>query len=588
MRHRVAPLTAMLLVAAWTAGCAGRGTPHRQAGEARLPEVAGPRTRPERTDYRETSTYADVVAFLDSLKAAGADIHVTSMGRTVEGREIPVVIASRPLVTTPQEAWELGRRIVYVQGNIHGGEVEGKEALQALLRDLTLGPKPNALDSIVLIAVPIYNADGNERFAPQAEHRSEQNGPEMVGARANAAGLDLNRDYIKGDAPETRASLALLDAWLPDVFVDLHTTNGSYHGYALTYSPTLNPAAAHAGWYARDRLLPELRRRSARRGVPTFDYGNFSLRYGADVNTDTTKQGWWTYDHRPRFGTNYFGLRGGISVLVEGYSHDPFIRRIVATYVFVSELLSLVAEQAEETGGIIAHARAAHPLRDETQGVKRRSHPDSVHPPADGNALTPIRSRITTSPQVREVIAEDLASTGDSSVTETGVPPGIRRTGHFRRLRIPVYDRFEPMHSVTPPQAYAIGIAQTDLVPRLRAHGIPVLRLGSDWTADVEVFEIDSASTSPRVFQWHRERRLEGRWVRTSQVLAAGTWIVPVGHSLGTLAIYMLEPESDDGLATWDLVAPRPEAGGRFPVLRVMAPLDSMPLGLPPLGPPSP
>ena len=587
MRRGVAPLTAMLFLAAWTAGCAGRGTPHRQAVGARLPEVAGPRTRPERTNYLETSTYADVVAFLDSLKAAGADIHVTSMGRTVEGREIPVVIASRPLVTTPQEAWELGRRIVYVQGNIHGGEVEGKEALQALLRDLTLGPKPNALDSIVLIAVPIYNADGNERFAPQAVHRSEQNGPEMVGARANAGGLDLNRDYIKGDAPETRASLALLEAWRPDVFVDLHTTNGSYHGYALTYSPTLNPAAPHGGWYARDRLLPELRRRAARRGVPTFDYGNFSLRNGIDAITDTTKQGWRTFDHRPRFGTNYFGLRGGIAVLVEGYSHDPFRRRIETTYVFVSELLSLVAEQAGEIHGITAHARDAHPLRDETQG-SLRFHPDSVHPAADGNARTPIRSRLTTSPEVGEVIAEDLASTGDSSVTETGVPPGIRRTGRFRRLRIPVYDRFEPTHSVTPPQAYAIDIAQSDLVPRLRAHGIPVFRLRNDWTADVEVFEIDSTVTSPRVFQWHRERQYAGRWVRTSRQLAAGTWIVPVGHSLGTLAIYMLEPESDDGLATWDLVAPRPETGDRFPVLRVVAPLDSTRLNTHPLGAPSP
>src|SRR5688500_8254956 len=184
-----------------------------------------------------------------------------------------------------------------------------------MLRDLTLSPATNVLNTIVLVAVPIYNIDGNERLGPQSANRSEQNGPEMVGVRANAGGLDLNRDYIKGDAPETRAALALLDAWDPDVFADLHTTNGSYHGYAVTYAPPLNPAAAHAGPFTRDELLPELRRRTATRGVNTFDYGNFSLRYGSDVNTDTVKQGWWSYDHRPRFGTNYYGLRGGVAVL---------------------------------------------------------------------------------------------------------------------------------------------------------------------------------------------------------------------------------------------------------------------------------
>ena len=151
-----------------------------------------PRTRAERSGYTETSTHADVVAFLDSLKAVAGPLAAGNIGTTSEGRTIPYVIASRPLFDSPEAARRSGRPIVYVQGNIHGGEVEGKEALQALLRDLVLEARPNALDSIILIAVPIYNADGNDAWGPQGRQRTEQNGPETVGLRPNADTLDLN------------------------------------------------------------------------------------------------------------------------------------------------------------------------------------------------------------------------------------------------------------------------------------------------------------------------------------------------------------------------------------------------------------
>ena len=233
-----------------------------------------PKTRAERTNYQETSRYADVVAFLVALKGR-PELVFGSIGKTNEGRDIPYVVASRPRVASPDEAKKLGRPVIYVQGNIHAGEVEGKEALLAILRDLTASPRPNALDSVVLIAVPIYNADGNERFASQERNRRSQNGPEMVGVRENAQGLDLNRDYVKAEAPETRASLAMFNAWDPDVFVDLHTTNGSYHGYSLTYAPALNGAAPLAVW-TRDQMMGVLRQRmQTRRGFATFDYGDF-------------------------------------------------------------------------------------------------------------------------------------------------------------------------------------------------------------------------------------------------------------------------------------------------------------------------
>ena len=264
----------ILALSASVAACAPSGGTRSAA--------AGPRTQAERTGFLETSSHASVEAFLDSLTKLGQSITSGVMGKTTEGRDLPYVIVSRPLLATPAAAHASGRPIVFVQGNIHSGEVEGKEALQALVRDLILDPRPNVLDSIVLIALPNYNADGNERLAPQARNRGSQNGPEMVGTRPNATGLNLNRDYMKADAPETRASLTMFNTWDPHVLVDLHSTNGSYHGYNLTYAPSLNPAAAlpgatFGGAWARDSFLPELRRRvRERHSVETFDYGNFA------------------------------------------------------------------------------------------------------------------------------------------------------------------------------------------------------------------------------------------------------------------------------------------------------------------------
>jgi murein tripeptide amidase MpaA len=542
----------------------------RDAGRIRAGAVRrGPQTRAERYRYGETSTYVDVVRFLDSLEALGAPVTLGTIGRSAQGRDIPYAVASRPAVATPDDARALDRPVVYVQANIHGGEVEGKEALQALLRDLTLGPAPNVLDSIVLIAVPIYNADGNERIALQARNRPEQNGPDLVGDRSNGQGLDLNRDYVKAEAPETRASLAMFDRWSPDVFVDLHTTDGSYHGYALTYAPPLHPAAP-LGTYAHDIFLPELGRRvQARHGVATFPYGNFSQDYGADVNTDTVKRGWYTYDHRARYGTNYYGLRGRLAVLSEAYSHDPFERRVRSTYAFVTELLSLVAEQGPRL-------RAAVRLADSTQGcfggaARGGTGGGAPHPVCGAPPPVPIRAELTRTPTTQGVLAEDLASAPDSALTEPGVPRGFRRTGHFRTLQIPVYDRFVPSLLARMPSGYLLDASQAAAVALLRRHGVAVERATSATQVDVVPFTVDSIVRAARPFQGHREVQVVGRWATATrrQRVRPGAFVVRTDQPLGLVAMLLLEPQSDDGLATWNVFDRALASGREYPVLRL-------------------
>src|SRR5437764_8903281 len=166
-----------------------------------------PQTTAERTNYAATSSTADVGAFLDSIALAGAPVRVSEMGSSALGKPIYFVIASDPTVTSPGEAAASGKVVVYLQANIHGGEVEGKEAVLALLRELA-GPRRALLQTLVVLVAPDYNPDGNDAFGPQAVNRSEQNGPAVIGQRADGKNLDLNRDYFKAEAPVTSASLA--------------------------------------------------------------------------------------------------------------------------------------------------------------------------------------------------------------------------------------------------------------------------------------------------------------------------------------------------------------------------------------------
>lgn len=532
-------------LASLIAACAARIDPSR-------PIYPMPQTRAEATDYNSTSTYGDVIAFMNGLRSRNAPIEFGIIGKTTEGRDIPYMIASRPLVTTPEQARKLGRPIVYVNANIHAGEVEGKEALLALVRDLTYQKGPNVLDSLVLIAIPIYNADGNEKFADQAVNRGEQNGPARVGTRANGQKLDLNRDYVKAEAPETRAALAMFNKWDPDVYVDLHTTDGSLHGFALTYSPSLNPASYAPGFpgsLTRDTMLPEIRARMHARGYEIFDYGNFEGPNRRDL-TDTVKSGWYTYEHTPRYGTNYYGMRGRISILSEAYSHDPFNRRVASTYAFVQEILSATARHAAEI-------------------EQYRASADNVQEPE-----VPIRSRMTTKPFDGPIPFEVLMRTGDSVRTQAGLPKGIRRTGRFITQVMPIYDRFEPVLSIRKPDAYVLP-NDTAITALLTLHGLEVKPfVPGPAIGRASVFTIDSVITAARSFQGHHETRLTGTWSAASESVlprgdSNGYVIVSATGRLGPLAAYLLEPESDDGLVDWNFFDAYAKPGQPFPVIRL-------------------
>ena len=524
------PSTRYLLLSRLVLGLTGLGVTRADAQQ----------TRPERTGGLETSTYADVGEFLDSLVRQGADIRLGVMGESPQGRPLRYVIAARPMVDGPGDARRSAKPVVYLQANIHAGEVEGKEAAQMLLRDLTLGPLKPLLDSVILLVVPVYNADGNEQVGPGDQNRRGQNGPAIVGRRPNGQGLDLNRDYVKLEAPETRAAYALLDRWEPDLFIDLHTTNGSYHGYALTWSPGLNPNSPPANDYLRDHFLPAVQQRLRKRHkLETFPYGNFR-----NQEPDSLQQGWETYDPLPRYGTNALGMTGRLAILSEAYSNDPFPRRIEATYLFVREILSLAAEERAAVKRVVAASAGWRP--------------DSV---TIQSVLAP--------PTEQDVIAEITEADGGGS-------HGFarrRRTGVFKTVRMPVFDRFTARLKMARPAAYLLPPQHAHLVALLRAQGVVVGRLTAPWHGTAETFAVDSITVARFVFEGHRTVSVAGAWHERAASVEPGWFVVFTDQRLGVLASYLLEPGSEDGFTTWNLLDRDLRRGTDAPVLRVRSPM---------------
>jgi len=485
-----------------------------------------PRTTAERTNYAQTSTSADVGVFLDSLQMAGAPVAVGQMGTSTLGKPIYLVVASDPPVTSAAEAAASGKLVVYVQANIHAGEVEGKEAVLALLRELA-GPRRDLLQKLVILVAPDYNPDGNDAFGPQAVNRSEQNGPELVGQRADGMNLDLNRDYFKAEAPETRASLEkVYTTWDPAVMMDLHTTDGTLHGFLLTYAPPLDPSSPPGPFaFARDQMLPALRKTLADKyHEPIFDYGN--------VDDPTAPRSWDTYAPVGWYGTNYAGLRGRIGILSEAYSHADFKTRIQVTHDFVVETLAYAAAHADDIRRIERDADRQTTL----EGAGAAPRPDlAVEYRLAGRGVEPIPLEV-------------MQPSGDSSRGR----PRLVGTGRLKTWNLPVNDRFADSVTRALPAGYFLPAAAQGVVRLLRLHGIAVTRLEGAWTDTVEVLTRSQFTWAPREFQGHHFLSVTGTLSRESRAIPPGAYFVSTAQPLGRLVFALLEPEGW-GLARWGM-----------------------------------
>jgi zinc carboxypeptidase len=526
---------ALVLVAALQGAVLTQSTP-----------LAALKTRPERTEFRETSRYDDVVAFMkEAAAAAPKTIHLTTYGKTVEGRDMPLAVVGAP-AATPDAVRKSGKLRVYIQGNIHAGEVEGKESAQMLLREFAQGRHADWLKAIVFMVAPIYNADGNERIKP--DNRGPQNGPiEGMGQRPNAQGYDLNRDHMKLDSPEAKSLIKLMNDYDPHVAIDLHTTDGSFHAYRLTYSPPLNPNT-NAALVAllREQWFPAVTRAiKEKHGWDYFYYGNVSSGggrgrrgEGAPPAAPGQPREWRTFEHVPRFNNNYVGMRNRIAILSEAYSYLTFEDRIKATSWFLEEVLGFAQANAAKIRAV-TQAADQEPLVGKTLSTSSRMHRGGMIDVLMGE-VEDVKNPITGA---RMYLRKDVA----------------------KPEQMVDYRWFEPATTELVPSAYYVPADATAALDLLKTHGIR-MRAVTAPVKGVEQFTI--TSTRRQNFQQHEMRLIDGKWAASDVTVPRGAMMIPMDQPLARLAFYLLEPASDDGLTNWNFWDKQLEGATTHPVLR--------------------
>ncbi len=484
---------------------------------------------PERSNFVKTSTFAEVMQVIQQTTARSTNDYVTTMGRSPEGKNIPLIVLANPQVSTPAEAKASGKPVIYIQGNIHAGEVEGKEALLMLLRDILVGGKKNLLDNQIVLFAPIYNTDSNDKMA-QGLRPSQEDSPLETGLRENSQGLDLNRDGIKQEAFETQALFAsVINAWDPQVFVDLHTTNGTWHAYSLTWAPSYHSAGEQAPYtYTKDKMLGAITETIRQKyGMFFGPYGDYDVREGWPVKN------FYTYNHHPRYLVNQFGLRNRMAILSEAFAHERFYQRIHSTYTFVYEILTYTNAHAQEIVSVNKQAEAAA-IRLVTEQA--------------GKARKGVRFKMVSQEKLQQFRTYDYVGT-----TKADGKPEWLRTGNITTYNdVNYFGAFEATQEATVPRGYIIPARFASIAGHLRKLGINVQQLTASKKYTGEVFHADKLEHASRKFEGHFMSTVTGSFAPETQAFRKGDYYVDMAQPLANLIFYVLEPQSDDGLVTWN------------------------------------
>ncbi|MBX7174095.1 MAG: hypothetical protein K1X72_24195 [Pyrinomonadaceae bacterium] len=507
------------------------------------------KTRAESTNFEETTRYDEVLQYINELQKRSPLIRVESFGETFEKRKMPLMILSDSGVSTPAEARMAGKPIIFIMANIHAGEVEGKEAALNLSKRILFGDLKPLLSKLTILIAPIYNADGNEKV--DVNNRTAQYGPiGGVGVRENSQKYDLNRDYIKLDSPEAQNLVNLFNRWDPQLTVDLHTTNGSYHAYHLTYSQALNPNSDQRILdFSRDKMMPTIAKNLLKNfKFRSYYYGNFPGFSNQPKPGEKTQ--WEAFTHQPRIGQNYGGIRNRLTILSEAYSYLPFKRRIEVTERFVEEIFKFCVLNGAQ---MMQLTKAA-----DEETIRKFSGNEAVD---FGVAfkMVPLAKPVEILVGEVEKIKNPRNGKDMTAMLEDKITP----------IKMEDLGNFASTRTVKAPRAYLFK-PDAKIVEKLLQHGITVEELTSELSINVDSFKIETVEKSKRPFQGHNETKITGKFSSEKVTFPVGTILVRTAQPLGRLVFYLLEPESDDGLVDWNFFDAYLETGKTFPVYKLM------------------
>jgi hypothetical protein len=480
------------------------------------------RTDYEKSGYTETPRLDQTVEYCERLAEASPWVHYTTFGVSPQGRDLPLVIVDRKKRFTPKEVRKSDNAVLLIQAGIHPGEIDGKDAGLMLLRDIAITKEyEDLLDHATILFIPIFNVDGHERFGPN--NRINQNGPEEMGWRTTAQNLNLNRDFMKADAPEMEAWLRLFVEWLPDFLVDCHTTDGADYQYVVTYAleifGSMDPGLTE---WARDVYLEDMEIRMEKSGFPIMRYVSFS-------DWLDPMSGIISWSASPRLSDGYGAVQNRVCLLVETHMLKTYRERVEGTYEMLRHTASIVNDQHRELTRLNREAdwRAADPVfRQQPFGLQFNANSDTT--------------MIDFLSYEYEVYESDL--TGGQWYRYSDVP---------KTLQIPYFNHQDATVTVMLPEAYVIPPEWDDVIRRVQLHGVDIQRLSETAEIRVRTYKFHDVNWRDEPYEGRHPLDFEVEDIERVRTFPAGSVLVDMNQRAARAIAHMLEPQGRDSFLRW-------------------------------------
>lgn len=475
----------------------------------------------EKSNYLETPRYSETLEYCQRLDEVSPWIKYTSFGVSPQGRELPLVIVDKNGNFSPEQVKNSGNAILLIQSGIHAGEIDGKDASLMLMREIaitkTLAP---LIDNVTILFIPIFNVDGHERFGPY--NRINQNGPKGMGWRTTAQNYNLNRDFMKADAPEMQAWLELFNRWLPDLLVDCHVTDGADYQYVVTYGVAKDRSVSSPlrEWSA-EVFESYLNEKMDRDGFPMFPYIWFKER--PDI-----EKGLISFIGSPRYSTSYGAVQNRIFFLIETHMLKDYKTRVTAAYHLLKHIIELCNTQS-------ATLRQVNQAADrQTKTLAGQMFPISFRPNMQDSAMVDflgIEYEIVKS----DISGGDWVRYGDKPAT----------------MKVSLFDKSIPTDSVKLPYAYLIPKEWQVQIERLKLHGVEIKRLQRDTVLAVESYRFNNIRLQNRSFEGRQMVNADVELISEERYYPAGTAVALLNQRTNRVIAHLLEPNAPDSFLKW-------------------------------------
>jgi len=481
-------------------------------------------TKFEKSDYLETLTYEECIAFSKALAQESAMINYQEMGYSPQNRAIPLLTIDKEGLYTAEDIKKSGRLILFIQAGIHAGEPDGTDAAFLLLRDMIIHQKNlDLLDKVSILFIPSFNVDGLARMSPY--NRINQNGPTEMGWRANSMNLNLNRDYMKADSPEMKAWLKVFNEYLPDLFIDCHTTDGADYQYVATYAlETFGNMDEGLTEFTEEVYNPYLVESMKQKEAPIFPYVTF-------MNWHDPRSGLVRSVGTPMISQGYIALQNRIGLLIETHMLKPYKPRVYATKEMIISTLETMNKHHKKLKSLNENADAM--MSSHKKGMKELTikydvdYSDTAYVDFLGMEYDVVKSDLT---------GGDWFQYSHDPTT----------------FNLMLFEKQKSIEKVELPIAYIIPVEYQEVQNIIKSHGIEYMICKEVIDVDIETYKFSNQKWGDSSFEACQNLRSFNMVdIQTTQRFEAGAMVIRVKQRALKVLVYLLEPKADNSLVSW-------------------------------------